>query len=412
MSNVLRLAIADPNDATRDDIKSLLLGLDQVWLGAECSRYEFFADVVGQTHPDIALVVLDSDPDKALSLLPELLQTSPECAILVVSSSSDGSLILRAMRSGAKEFLTQPVRGEDLVQALERIGNQRFGTTGTSARTSTVISICGATGGVGATSIAVNLGCSLAQDPANSVVLVDLDLALGDADVFLDTIPDYTLVDVSQNVQRLDFTLLKRSLTRHASGLYLLPRPVALQDTEEIVPDDVQRVIGLLKATFTHVIIDLSKSYTTVDMKALESSDQVLLATQLDLPCLRNVVRLMMSFTDIEGLKEKIKIVVNRVGLDSGQISLIKAQETIGCDIFWQLPNDYRVMVDVRNNGVPLIEQAPKAGITQSIVQLGEALSGHAPGEDKNGNKRLGGWLNFFGKKKDGPVEDSPTASK
>ncbi len=412
MSNVLRLAIADPNDATRDDIKSLLLGLDQVWLEAECSRYEFFADVVGQTHPDIALVVLDSDPDKALSLLPELLQTSPDCSILVVSSSNDGGLILRAMRSGAKEFLTQPVRGEDLVQALERIGNQRFGTTGTSSRASTVIGICGATGGVGATSVAVNLGCSLAQDPANSVVLVDLDLALGDADVFLDTIPDYTLVDVAQNVQRLDFTLLKRSLTRHASGLYLLPRPVALQDTEEIVPDDVQRVIGLLKATFTHVIIDLSKSYTAVDMTALEASDQVLLVTQLDLPCLRNVVRLMMSFTEIEGLKEKIKIIVNRVGLDTGQISLVKAQETIGCDIFWQLPNDYRVMVDVRNNGVPLIEQAPKAGITQSIVQLGEALSGHAPGEDKSGNKRLGGWLNFFGKKKDAPIKDSPAASQ
>jgi pilus assembly protein CpaE len=181
MSNVLRLAIADPNDATRDDIKSLLLGLDQVWLEAECSRYEFFADVVGQTHPDIAVVVLDSDPDKALSLLPELLATSPDCSILVVSSSNDGSLILRAMRSGAKEFLTQPVRGEDLVQALERIGNQRFGNTDGNARSSTVIGICGATGGVGATSVAVNLGCSLAQDPANSVVLVDLDLAVGDA---------------------------------------------------------------------------------------------------------------------------------------------------------------------------------------------------------------------------------------
>ena len=96
-------------------------------------------------------------------------------------------------------------------------------------------------------------------------------------------------------------------------------------------------------------------------MVALQMANHVLLVTQLDLPCLRNVVRLMMSFGEIEGMKDKVKIVVNRVGLDTGQISLKKAQETIGREIFWQLPNDYRTMVEVRNNGVPLIEQAPKA---------------------------------------------------
>src|SRR5205085_3491123 len=117
-------------------------------------------------------------------------------------------------------------------------------------------------------------------------------MALGDADVFLDTIPDYTLVDVAQNISRLDFTLLKRSLTKHASGLFLLPRPMQLEDTHLITPDDFQRVIGLLKATFSHLIMDLSKSYSQVDMTALQAADHILLVTQLDLPCLRNVVRL------------------------------------------------------------------------------------------------------------------------
>ena len=139
--------------------------------------------------------------------------------------------------------------------------SQRFGRGDTKARSSTVIAVAGATGGVGATSLAVNLGCILAANQENSVALVDIDLCLGDADVFLDTIPDYTLVDVAQNVTRLDFTLLKRSLTKHASGLYLLPRPIQLEDASLITPDDLRRVVGLLKATFSHVIIDLSKSY-------------------------------------------------------------------------------------------------------------------------------------------------------
>ena len=123
--------------------------------------------------------------------------------------------------------------------------------------------------------------------------MVDLDLSLGDADVLLDTIPDYTLIDVAQNISRLDINLLKRSLTKHSSGLYLLPRPIQLQDAQQITPDDLN-----------------------------------------------------------------------------------KAQETIGREIFWQIPNDYRTMVEVRNNGVPLIEQAPKAGLTQSIIGLANAISG------------------------------------
>jgi pilus assembly protein CpaE len=260
-----------------------------------------------------------------------------------------------------------------------------------------VISVAGAIGGVGTTSLAVNLGCALAQDAKNSVALVDLDLCLGDADVFLDTIPDYTLVDVAQNVSRLDFTLLKKSLTKHSSGLYLLPRPVQLEDTRLITPEDLQRVIGLMKATFTHLVLDLSKSYSPVDVIALEMATQILLVTQLDLPCLRNVVRLMMSFGEMKGMADKVRIVVNRAGLDNGQITLKKARDTIGRDIFWQLPNDYRTMIEVRNNGVPLIEHAPKAAITQSMVALAEAISTEGKGQAAEGSAKPSSLGRLFG---------------
>jgi len=386
MTNVLRLAIVDPDDTTRENLKTTLLGIDRVWLEAECSRYEFFSDVVAQTHPDIGFIMLDSNPEKGLQLVKDLQESSPECTILVSSSSTDGSLILRAMRSGVKEFLPQPLQLEDLVTALDRVSASRYGGDART-RGSTVIAVAGATGGVGTTSVAVNLGCALAADQRNTVALVDLDLSLGDADVFLDTIPDYSLVDVAQNVTRLDFTLLKRSLTKHSSGLYLLPRPVQLEDVKLITPDDLQRVMGLLKATFTHLIVDLSKSFSPIDLVAMEMASHVLLVTQLDLPCLRNVVRLMMSFDSVPGLKEKVKVVVNRVGLGNGEISLKKAQETIGAEIFWQLPNDYRVMVEVRNNGVPLIEQAPKAQITQTINALAETLCGGGDGDDADDPK-------------------------
>ncbi|EAQ76931.1 response regulator [Blastopirellula marina] len=417
MNNVLRVALVDPTDSTREKLKSTLLSMEVIWLEAECSRYEFFADVVGQTNPDIGIVSLDASPEKGLALIEELHDANPECSILVISASTDGNLILRAMRAGAKEFLTHPVVLEDLMAALERISSQKFGKGESRSRGCRVITVGGATGGVGATSLAVNLGCLLASNEKNNVVLIDLDLALGDADVFLDTIPDYTLVDVAQNIQRLDFNLLKRSLTKHSSGLYLLPRPVQLHDDSLISPSDFTRVIGLLKATFTHVIIDLSKGFRPLDFVAMREAQDNLMVIQLDLPCLRNVVRLMMSFSETDGLKEKTRIIVNRVGLDSGQISLKKAQETIGSEIFWQIPNDYRVMVEVRNNGVPLIEQAPRAGITQAMAGLANVLSGENKKASATGGKAgISRWFGFLGGKnaeaRSASEDNEETASK
>jgi pilus assembly protein CpaE len=404
MNNVLRLAIVDPNDASRDAVKTMLLGMDMIWLEAECSRYEFFSDVVAQTHPEIALVAIDSNHERGLELVARLNSESPDCNIFVVSNSNDGSVILRAMRAGAKEFLTQPLRIEDLLEALNRLSDRKFGRDQSRTRGSAVIAVAGACGGVGSTSIAVNLACALAKDADKSVALLDLDLCLGDADVFLDTIPDYTLVDVAQNVTRLDFSLLKRSLTKHSSGLYLLPRPVQIDDISLITPDSLQRVLGLMKASFTHLVIDLSKGYTANDMVAMQMATAVLLVTQMDLPCLRNVVRLLMSFGDMDGLADKVRVVVNRVGLSDGQISLKKAQDTIGREIYWQLPNDYRTMVEVRNNGVPLLEQAPRAAITQSILALADVLSGTESAEmrtaDAGGKKSLGKLFGFLSKEK------------
>jgi pilus assembly protein CpaE len=142
----------------------------------------------------------------------------------------------------------------------------------------------------------------------------------------------------------------------------------------------------------------MSKSYGALDMEAIRLADDVLMVTQLDLPCLRNVVRLMMTFDDDSELRDKIKIVVNRVGQDSGQISLKKAQETINRDIYWQIPNDYRVMVEVRNNGVPLIDHAPKAGITNSVNKLAAALCGvgDAESEDPDADTKTRSWLKLW----------------
>lgn len=400
MKSVVRLAMVDPNDSTRSSLKSLLVGIDSVWLEAECSRYEFFGDVAVQTQPDIALISLDSDSSKGLALVARISQELPACHVLVISSSTEGSLILQAMRNGAKEFLNLPLRIDDFLAALARIQQTHGARTGEAqVRSSQVIAVTGVAGGVGCTSLAVNLACILAQNERNSVAVIDLDFALGDADVWLDIIPDYTIQDVAENITRLDYSLLRRSLTKHACGVFLLPRPVHMDSNLKITGEQLRRVIALLKATFTHLVIDVSKSFGPLDLAALEVSDIVLLIAQLDLPCLRNVVRLMQFFEPNEILAPKIRVVINRLGLEDTQIGLTKALETIGREIYWQIPNDYATMVEARNNGVPLITQAPRAKITKALEQLALDIDKQAtpPKTEQEEAKPRKGLFSFLG---------------
>src|SRR5581483_98956 len=329
-----QIAIVDPSDVTRDPLRNLLLGIETVWLEAECSRYEFFIDVVAQSKPDLAVVALDNDHAKALQLITQLTNDFPSMPILAVSARGDGQSILQALRAGAKEFLTQPVVLEELLLALQRLRQTRLvdgsSINGTAKVDSSVISIVGSRGGVGCTSLAVNLGCNLAQLPGHNVALVDLDLALGDADVALDLIPDYTLADVAANIDRLDMTFLRRSLCKHACGLSLLPHPVQMEDISLIHEDHLGRVIGLLRASYSHLVFDLSKRFTPTDMTAMRMADTILLVAQLELSSLRNAVRMLHAFGTEDGLAEKVKIVINRVGGEDSDISLKKAEETIG----------------------------------------------------------------------------------
>ncbi len=398
MRDVLRIAIVDPSDATREELRNVLLGMESVWLEAECNRYEFFYDVIQQSQPDVVMISLDSDQQKALALIQHLGHEAPEMPILAISARGDGQAILQALRCGAREFLTAPVVLEELLKALQRLQRTaatsmtRAGEVVPARQESQVIAVIGSRGGIGCTSIAVNLGCTISQDPAHSVALVDLDLALGDADVSLDLMADYTLADVVLSVDRLDMQFLKRSLSKHTSGLSLLPHPVQMDDCELIREDHLQRVIGLLRASYTHLLLDLSKSFSACDKAALRMADVILLVAQLELSSLRNVVRMLMALGSDPAMMDKVQIVVNRVGSD-GDISLKKAEETIGKPIYWQIPNDTRALQDSRNQGIPLLQLAPKSKVQQAFVGLAQAVTGkELQGQAKEKSR---GWALF-----------------
>jgi pilus assembly protein CpaE len=135
-------------------------------------------------------------------------------------------------------------------------------------------------------------------------------------------------------------------------------------------------VIGLLRASYTHLIFDLSKRFAPTDWTAMRMADVILIVAQLDLTSLRNVVRMVHTLGTEESLLQKVRVVINRVGSDDCDITLKKAEETIGQPIFWQIPNDYRAMLGARNEGVPLLQHAPKTKIQASLAELANVLCG------------------------------------
>lgn len=388
-----RIVICDPSDNSREHLRSLLLGIDFAFLDAECKRYDAFLDILaeGGAAPDLAIIHLDNDPERAVQLVAQISTQWADMPLLVISSKHGA--ILEALQAGAKQFITEPYTLEHLLMALRKAltaGGTAPINAGSSlvprvTASSQVIAILGARGGVGCTSLAVNLGCCLAADPENSVTLVDLDLALGDAGVHLALTPNYTLADLAANIDKLDLNFLKRSLVRHeASALSVLDRPVQISDLDVIQGAHVERILNLLRLCNTHLVIDLSKRFTTIDAAALAVADEILLVSQLELSAVLNATRIIAALGVIEGIGDKIKVVLNKQGLDETEderhrISPKKAEEIIGKPFYWQVPYDPRPMNAARNEGQPLARFAPRCRVNHALQGLANALSNKGP---------------------------------
>jgi pilus assembly protein CpaE len=404
-----RVAIVDPTESTRESLRTLLLGVDFVWLEAECARYEYFFEVIQQSMPDLAIVALDADKNKALQMISQLAVEYPTLPILTISY--DHQALLQSLQKGAKYFLTHPVGLEDMLNALRRaLGeagssgeHQSFGSpTLRATGASSMIAVLGSRGGVGTTTLAVNLAATLAADPNNATALIDLDLALGDADIALEVsgYENISISDLARNIERLDMSFLRRAMARHeASGLSILRHPLEIAESSIVHEQHVERILNLLKISYTHLILDLSKSLLPTDLMALRMADLILLVAQLELSSLRNVVRLIHCLNSDESLGEKIRVVINRLGADAVEegISLKKAEEVIGKPIFWQIPNDTKAVIGARVAGEPLIRHAPKSRVQQSIHGLTQALYGKPVNNPKD--SRSSKWGGFFSKR-------------
>lgn len=375
-ADTLRILLVEPDESTRGTLRHILESLGNIWLVASCASCEE-ASAAADTAVDVVLIGLDRDADASCAFLAAQSASHPLRGLLPVSHSKDGSLILRAIRAGAREFLPLPTTAQELQEALQRVAPAPSARAA-EAGTGRLLAVLGCAGGVGCTTVATNLAASLARDGRNETLLADFDLLFGDVDVCLDLHTDQTLTDLVQSVGRMDLTLLRRAVTRHASGLHVLPSPRTLDEAAHLDPEAIQRVLDALRDVFPSVVVDLSRALMPSDWAALERAEAILLMLTLEPACLRNTVRLLELLGQFDGMASKVRVIANKVGASPFEVSPKKAEELLHRPIQHQIPWDPKVFGIAHSRGTLLANDAPGSRPHRAILEIARDFGAEA----------------------------------
>ena len=293
--------------------------------------------------------------------------------VFLTSSRLEPDLLIQALRTGAKEFFPQPIRQEDVRNALLKFKERKesLKSSAENRKRGKIINVIGSKGGVGTTTVAVNLANGLIESQEfPSVVLIDMNLLFGDIPIFLNIESAFNWGEVAKNISRLDSTYLMSTLSSHPSGLYILPSPTGLDGVSVSNPQIIEKLLSLMREVFDFIVIDSGQSLDNISLKILEMSDVVLLIGVLSLPCLTNVKRLLWTFQKLGyPQNENIKVVISRYHKKS-LISLNEAEESIRKKIFWLVPNDFSTTMSAINQGKTLSLVAHGAEITKSFRDM------------------------------------------
>jgi pilus assembly protein CpaE len=325
--------------------------------------------------PHLLILEMDEDRTKTFGLINSILAASPSTEIFLTAPRTEPEVLLEALRAGVKEFIPQPINRAELEDAFNRFKERHKDRPPETTKRGKLINIIGSKGGVGATTVAVNLAMSLLQSHENkSVVLVDLNPQFGDAALFLDVEPAHTLGDIAKNLERLDETFLRGILSQHPSGLYLLPSVNTVEEIGSLTAESAEKTLALLQESFDYIIVDSGDSLADTTLAVLNMSPTLLLVSTLTVPALRSTKRLLDIFSHVGYPRENVEIIVNRFQKRT-EVSLKDMEDLLGKEVFWKIPNDYFATMEAINKGKPLSTIARRAEITKSFHKLAIALS-------------------------------------
>jgi len=364
------MVIIDSDKASRDVVASILRPFADT-IRIECSVADFSEGlkIVQKTSPNIVLLEV-SELDRGVEEVQYLLTNYPQLSLIVSSYEKNPEWILKLMRAGAVEYILRPIAQDDLIQALTKVGRFWFTKAPEETQSGKLIAVYYPTGGVGVTTVAVNLAAGLAAG-TDKVALVDLNLFAGDISTFLDVNPSYTLSSVTNNIARLDANFLMGVMTRHSSGPYVLTEPTEVDEAINITPEQVSRLLQFLKGCFDYVVVDCGGQLAGCTMSIFENSNLILFTTVLSLPAIKTAKRYLTAMERKGIRKDRLKLLVNRY-LPKADIQIKDAEKVLGHPVFTWIPNEYEDIIASINKGIPAVKLLPRSQVSKSFTRLVE----------------------------------------
>jgi len=301
----------------------------------------------------ICFIDYDQNNEQAIWITEHLRNNHPDVYVFAVSAHTAPERIIAAMRVGCTEYLLKPVLNDRVLDGLARVEAKQKERTRSKVN-GKVITLIGAKGGTGVTSLALHLALELTGQNQRRCLLVDQHSALGDASLYLGTgRHQYSFYELANNTDRLDQELLQGFLLRHHSGLHLLDSPEAVDLLHQASPSAVEHTLAFLAETYQFVVVDCPPGLTDVTLACISQSDQIVIVMTAELPCVRNAVRYMEHLEKLGYNSSKIQFVLNRHS-KRGPLSDDRIEKALGRPISFRVPNSYNEVIRAINSGAPI----------------------------------------------------------
>jgi len=302
--------------------------------------------------PGVVFIDLDDDARTGYKVARYLADAIPEAQIVAMGTNTPPEALVEAMRAGVSEFIEKPLSEESFEAAVDRLSRKPSSVPRGTSERGRVLLLFGAKGGAGSTTVATNLAIQLQRQTGERVLIVDLDLTLGEIALYLGVEPRYGIVDLARNLHRIDEDLLGSYIESHRSGVDVLASPFDPDEGRTIGAEEVERILEFLRGVYDWVVVDASNSLDSRMLAGLRVAEEIFAVTQVDVPSLRNIQRIRRVLKRAAP-ERPLRVIVNRFH-SGGDITLTDIERTLGLEVFWTLSNDYDLIAQSINAGEPL----------------------------------------------------------
>ena len=387
MSEQIRVIIVDDIAETREHLAKLLSFESDIEVVGSAASGEEAVDMTGKLTPDILLMDINMPGMDGIATTERVSATFPNTSIIMMSVQGEADYLRRSMLAGAREFLVKPFSSDELTASIrqvhirERQKRSRLTVAVPGAapaaidpthKEGKIVTLFAPKGGVGRTTLAVNLAVAMAGEQRQGVTLVDGSFQFGDVGVLLNLNPkNKSIVDVVAD-SNLDEDLVDTTLISHSTGIKVLLAPPSPEMAELITVDQIRRMMSRLQATNDFVVVDLWPHFNDVSLALLDMSDVILTVLTLEITNIKNI-RLFLEVAEQLGYGDRLKLVLNRADSAFG-IRVADVENSVGRKIDHQVVSDGRTVVYALNRGVPFVWSNSQAPVSEDILKISRAL--------------------------------------